>query len=223
MECPPLFYMDIPVILTNPLGLTNFPKTLVKCIKYNNTGFPCTGLYIYTGSQGSGKTLSMVNALYRLTSNYPKVKVYSNMHIDLPVETMQYTGLECFDDANGDNGIIYIFDEIHTLWCSMDSAKMTSSQLTVWSQNRKNRRLIVGTSQRFNRVAKALREQCTFNIECKKSFVPGVYFNRIIDGSCYDDNGKLIDDDSVSHWTVFIPNHKVFDLYDTLQVIKRSE
>lgn len=61
-----------------------------------------------------------------------------------------YTGIECFSKYNnGSKGLIFIIDEIQTLYSSLESAKMPVTDLTVWSQNRKNKRVILGTSQRF--------------------------------------------------------------------------
>ena len=67
---------------------------------------------------------------------------------------------------NGKFGVVYIIDEIHTYFNALDSKNIPMFVFTEISQQRKQRKLIIGTSQLFMRAAKPLREQCDNVIVC---------------------------------------------------------
>lgn len=183
-------------------------------------GFPYSGLHLFTGSQGAGKTLKMMDVVHNILKEYPDVMVVSNICLH-GINYFPYTGLDDFEKYdNGINGIIFIIDEIHTLFSSLESANMPVSTLTVWSQNRKNRRIILGTSQRFNRCAKGLREQCKWHIECRSGLL-GFMRYRIIDASLYDDRGNLPPEERPPYFSWYVPKKEVMDSYDTGEVVRR--
>ena len=72
------------------------PKDAIKTLKWkrdfivdNPTYFVGDGLIVYTGPQGSGKTLSAVRYVKRLLKNYPKSKLVTNLMLkDYPVVTI---------------------------------------------------------------------------------------------------------------------------------------
>ena len=134
-----------------------------------------------------------------------------------------YHGIEDFEKyQNGADGIIFVIDEIHTLFSSLQSAKMPESTLTVWSQNRKNRRVILGTSQRFTRVAKGIREQTTWNYECTHPILNRFYSYRIKAGDEYDDAGKYVgEQEPQRYW--YIPSVSVMRMYNTLEVVRKED
>lgn len=67
---------------------------------------------------------------------------------------------------NGFYGVIYLIDEIHAYFNSLESKDTPITIFAEISQQRKQRKLILGTSQLFMRVSKALREQCDNIIIC---------------------------------------------------------
>lgn len=162
-----------------------------------------------------------MHLLKQVLADSPGVNVVSNISI-YGVPSYPYTGIDDFEKyANGRDGSIFVIDEIHTLFNSLESAKMPLSQMQVWCQNRKNRRLILGTSQRFNRVAKGVREQTTWNYECRKGLAGLLYSYRVFDGSEYDDDGKYTGEDPKRCF--YVPNVSVMRMYNTLEVVKREE
>lgn len=222
--------MDTKECLKRNLGLLNF-KSAVKIFysKKDPDFFKPSGIICFSGAQGSGKTLNMVSTLHKLIKRYPKAKIYSNMKLN-GIEYLPFTGPDCFNDSesNGTLGTIYLIDEIHTLWSSLESKNMNGDLLTIWSQNRKNKRLILATSQRWSRVAKPIREQATYVVECKRPFARLFFRYRIIDASYYDDNGKLsFESDEqkevISMWNFYVPSVDVMNSYDTLEVIKKEK
>lgn len=182
--------------------------------------FPYAGMWLFSGSQGSGKTLLMMHLLKQIVDECPDCIVVSNISI-YGIPSYPYKGIEDFDKYNnGKNGIIFVIDEIHTLFNSLESKGMPLSTMQVWCQNRKNRRLILGTSQKFKRVAKGVREQATWNYECKKGLAGLLYSYRVFDGSEYDEDGNYNDEEPKRNF--YIPKVSVMRMYNTLEVVKRD-
>ena len=67
---------------------------------------------------------------------------------------------------NAHKGVIVIMDELQNWFGSNQSRNFPPEMLGVITQNRKNRRIILGTSQNFYLLAKAIRSQCTEIREC---------------------------------------------------------
>lgn len=97
---------------------------------------------------------------------------------------------------------------------------MPLSTMQVWCQNRKNRRLILGTSQRFTRISKGVREQATWNYECRHGIFNLFYSYRVFDGSSYDDDGKYTEEQPSLNF--YVPKVSVMRMYNTLEVVKRD-
>lgn len=206
------------------IGLKNIPDVIKENQLKNDESFPYSGMWLFTGQQGSGKTLLLMHLVKQIVKEYPKCMLVSNISI-FGMPCIPYRGIEDFDKYyNGADGIIYILDEIHILFNSLESAGMPLSTMQVWSQNRKNRRLILGTTQRFNRCAKGVREQTTFNYECRRPIFSLVYPYRVFDGGLYDDQGKYITEDENDRPKIhfYIPSVSVMRSYNTLEVIKRD-
>lgn len=160
------------------MNIRGIGDTIAENSLKSNDGFQFSGLWTFSGSQGSGKTLLMMHLLKQVLEQSPNAIVISNISI-YGIPSIPYTDIEDFEKyTNGKDGAIFVIDEIHTLFNSLESKNMPLSTMQVWCQNRKNRRLILGTSQRFTRVAKGVREQTTFNYECRKGI--GGFCIRIV-------------------------------------------
>lgn len=202
------------------IGLKNIRDNFALSSFKTIDEFPYNGLWLFSGAQGHGKTLLMMHVLHEMVKEYPKALVVSNISI-YGIPSIPYTGIDDFSNYNnGVDGIIYVLDEIHTLFSSMESKNMPLSTLTVWSQNRKNRRVILGTSQRFNRVAKPIREQTKLLYECLS---PILCFKRYrcYDASLFNDDGKY--EGEAEHTHVYVPSFNVMTSYNTLEVVERSK
>lgn len=207
-------------VLNRPLGLNNIPDN-VRMRKFKaEKQFPYAGIWIFSGAQGSGKTLHMMHVVRDILKDYPDAVVVSNISI-FGIPCIPYQGIKDFDKYNnGSKGIIFVLDEIQTMYNSLESANMPPSTLAVWSQNRKNRRVILGTSQRFTRVAKGLREQTTWLIECRKAFL-WFYPYRVYDGSRFDETGKYTEEPP--RYSFYVPERTVMSMYNTLEVVQPLE
>lgn len=186
--------------------------------------FAPDGILLFSGGQGSGKTLSAVRYVRRLSDLYPDALIVSNIRLNFPDrDIIPYTG---FDDLsnmdNGYRGIICFLDEIQVEFSSLESKSIHPSELALISQQRKRRLHIVGTSQQFSRIAKPFREQCNALVECSSRFGGILQVNKMIDfGSlAYNNVGELTNVE-YTHKTSFVRTPDLFELYDTFQRVSR--
>ena len=152
-----------------------------------------TGINIFTGPQGSGKTLSLVHYLKEILKDYPKAIVVTNIDFNFPVKNkvIKYSGFDDFKIENGIFGVIYVLDEIHLILNSLESKGVPLSVIVELSQQRKQRKLILGSSQVYSRMAKPLREQIRNVIICKNYFGL-LQFNYLIDAfNTVEKDGQL--------------------------------
>lgn len=185
--------------------------------------FDPDGILVFCGGQGAGKTISAVQYVQRLCELYPSVKVCSNFEIQLPenIEVIPWTGVQCFTDiSNGYGGVIYLIDEIHLEFNSLESKKMDSGIFEVVSQQRKQRKHIVGTSQVFNRIAKPFREQFKYAVACN-CIAHCFQINTLLDAkhTKIDDSGEIIANSIKKYFWFHTP--ALYESYDTYAVMKR--
>lgn len=169
--------------LTKDLNILDGIKCLIWKRKHRIPGeMTTTGITIFSGPQGSGKTLTMVHTYKNIIKDNPKAIVVTNIDIDfkVPNKIIKYSGFDDFKIENGVYGVIYILDEIHLILNSLESRGVPLSIIVELSQQRKQRKCILGTSQVYSRMAKPLREQVKNVIICRNYF--GILqFNYLID------------------------------------------
>ena len=203
------------------LNIKGIPELFAENTLKTKDPFPYAGMWIFSGAQGSGKTLLLMHLLKQIIDECPDAIVVSNISI-YGVPSIPYTGVEDFEKYNnGNKGIIFVIDEIHTLFNSLESKGMPLSTMQVWCQNRKNRRLILGTSQRFTRVSKGVREQTTWNYQCSKGIAGLLYSYTVFDGSLYDDKGEYTGEEPKRSF--YVPKVSVMRMYNTLEVVNRGD
>lgn len=207
----------------NPM---NFIDTLLYKIRFardNPDYFYPAGIWVFCGPQGSGKTLSAVKCLKEMLKEYPKAMVVSNLDIHgLDREIIQFTDYSQLTElSNGVEGIIFLLDEIHVLWNSLESKDIPISEMACFCQMRKDRRVIIGTSQVYGRIAKPIREQLQYVIDCHNIFNL-IQFNEILDpADCIEQNGHLQATKLGSRIWFHTPD--LYGSYDTLFKITKAE
>lgn len=133
---------------------------------------------------------------------------------------IEYTGLDMLKYVNNrEYGVIFLIDELHLELNSLESKNIDIEVMVEISQQRKQRKHIVGTSQIFMRLAKPLREQIHDIVICQ-NILGCIQYNKWIDGStATEENGKLVAE-CKGH---FIWTHKAkyYEEYDTYTKMKR--
>lgn len=207
----------------NPLNIFKVMKFRTDFRRNNPTYFDPEGLLIFCGEQGSGKTLSAVQYVKELCKNYPHAILCTNVAIEgLPDDTqvIEYNGLDCLKDIeNGIEGVIYLIDEIHLEFNSLESKNIPIEVMVEVSQQRKQRKHIVGTTQVYGRLAKPFREQIRNVVLCS-NVLHVLQINRLIDGSkSREEDGKLVTETSRSY--IWFHSPTLYSCYDTYAKMKR--
>ena len=133
-----------------------------KYKKWNDwNGF---GLNIYVGMFGRGKTLSATKFVIAQAKRY-KLNVISNIRLNgIPYTPL--TNWQEIVDAPGNT--IILIDEMSTVFNAREWKNFNINLLFQLLQCRKNKKMIVGTAQRFAHVDKLLRDITYEVIDCNK-------------------------------------------------------
>ena len=207
----------------NPIGAAEVIKYNIDFRADHPDYFDPSGLLIFCGSQGSGKTLSAVQYVKKLCNQYKKAILVTNVEIlGLPewTKVIEYDGIKSLTDINnGYYGVIYLIDEIHLEFNSLESKNIPIEVMTEISQQRKQRKHIVGTTQIYARLAKPLREQIKWCVLCRN--ILGFFqFNTLIDGDqTVEKDGHLITETAKKIFWFHRP--VMYTCYDTFAKMKR--
>lgn len=134
--------------------------------------------------------------------------------------TIEYTGLEMLKNvSNAEYGVIFFIDEIHLELNSLESKNIDIDIMVEISQQRKQRKHIVGTSQIFMRMAKPLREQIYDIVICRNLFSV-LQFNKYINGAtATEKDGKLEAEVKGRYLWFHAPD--MYNQYDTYTKMRR--
>lgn len=207
----------------NPADVFNVIKHNREFRKAHPDYFDPEGLLIFCGAQGSGKTLSAVQYVRKVCEQYPEAILCTNVEIfDLPETTqvVEYDGLNCLKSLeNGYKGVIYLIDEIHLEFNSLESKNIDIEIMIEVSQQRKQRKHIVGTTQVYGRLAKPFREQIKNAVLCENYFKV-FQVNTLIDGAkSVEVDGHLVTETTRKYFWIHSP--ALYDSYDTYAKMKR--
>lgn len=188
--------------------------------------FDPDGILVFCGSQGSGKTLSAVSYVIKLAKKYPQMILVTNVDIDPAVLNgiQVYRYVNFYDlsrYSNGYAGVCFLIDEIQLEFNSLESKNIDPAVITEISQQRKQRKHIVGTSQVFARISKPFREQFKFAVMCK-CFFGLVQVNRL----CSGEDCTVGDDGHVDAQTrkrfIWFHSSKLYQSYNTYAKVLRT-
>lgn len=180
------------------------------------------GFYMVVGKQGTGKSVTMAYLLHKWQTIYPKLKVISNMgyrYEDTKLVDLSQLSL----NTNGIYGEVDVLDEVQSVLGTEFSKNFPEYFKELIHQQRKVRRCILGGTQDFEQVAKAIRLQCRY------VFMVKTYFNCFTVVKQYDcvldKDAKLITGVSNKPIKTFCFVHddflrNSFDSYKTVDKIK---
>lgn len=196
------------------------PKQIVED-KFNQDPdfFTHQGLIIFEGRQGSGKTTSMVYEAMQLQKEFPLAKCTSNLaytHQDIALNDWRML----INYKNGIKGVIVMMDELQNWFSSNDSKNFPPEMLQVITQNRKNRRVILGTAQNFYLLSKAIRTQTTEVRRCITLLGCITIVKRV--EPILDAQGDVLEWKNKGMY-FFVHDKKLRESYDTYKVIERLQ
>lgn len=173
------------------------------------------GFHLITGKQGSGKTITLVYLLLRYQKMYPKLVVKTNMDYKYEDGKIRHWKDLVFSN-NGIYGEIDVIDEVQNWFSSNQSKNFPPDMLREVTQQRKQKKMILGTSQVFTRVAKPIRENIYLVYE------PTTFFGCVTLVKKYepilDDSGAVIQKKPRGSF-FFVHNKKIRNCFDTYQKI----
>lgn len=178
--------------------------------------FRYKGVIIFEGRQGNGKTIAMCHYARQMQKEYPKVKCISNLDYKYENKPLK-SWRNLINYSNGKLGVIVIIDETQNWFSSNQSKNFPPEMLEVITQNRKNRRIILGTAQNFYLLAKAMRSQATEVRRCT-TLLGALTLVRKVE--------PILDSDgNVKEWKhrgfyFFVHSKELRESYDTYKVIK---
>lgn len=186
--------------------------------------FP-TGSRVYKGYQGSGKTLSMTKYALDIAKSYPDCEIFANFIIK-GIDNFNF--IKTDDDLkyalglrNGEMGVLVLLDEAHLYFGKKSGISL--DVLTAISQQRKDRRRIVFSSQIWEELDISLRKQVKEIVNCRTVF-GFLQVNTITDGETlsYD---KLAGEYVAKkiRTEIFKHNIELYNSYDTYQKIITNE
>lgn len=205
----------------NPADFFRSAYFKAKFWKDNPRYFYPEGIWVFCGPQGSGKTLSAVQTVQHMSARYPYAKVCSNMEVrGLGVDVIPFEGYDMLSSLdNGTDGVIFLLDELHVLWNSLESRNVPVSEMAAFCQMRKARRVIVGTSQVYGRIAKPIREQLKYVFDCHNYFGLIQVNDRLDPTESIERDGHIAAVSLGRTWFFHTP--ELYRSYETLNKIER--
>lgn len=174
------------------------------------------GVIVFTGLQGRGKTVALVHQTLQYQREYPKCKVIGNLNYKHQDDVLDHWS-KLIDYKNSIQGVVVQMDEMQVWFSSNQSKDFPPEMLEVVTQNRKNRRVILGTSQVFTRLSKPLREQTTEIRECHTfAGCITVVIKKEPILNTMGDVEKL----KYRGMYFFVHNQEIRDAYDTYKVVE---
>lgn len=187
-------------------------------------GFP-TGSRVYYGYQGNGKTLSMVRYVLQLKKDFPDCIVFSNVDIkDIPFHKISSPSdlARALSTCNGRKGVLVCLDEAH-LFFNNTRGGISLDVLTAISQQRKDRRRIVFTTQIWEEMDISLRKQVPEIVKCRRilNMIILTYYKGYTMKYNKMENEFIAEKD---YTEIFKLNDELYNSYDTYQkIVTNSE
>ena len=193
------------------------PKRLAEYLQYlSSKEFNRSGLILYCGKQGEGKTYAMVHQATLDLCEFPDMKIFSNLWTIFADGRLD-TWYPLIYEKNGENGIAFLFDEI-SLWWNSRFRDLPPDVLQELVQNRKNHRVIYGTCQNISMCDRQIRLQASTFINCHCLF--GFFIFCTCWEPIFDFEGNL-SDKKFQGFKIYIQDDVIRESYDTFETISR--
>ncbi len=204
----------------NPIKLIfwDFPKRLIQdYYSRNPDGFDTYGVHVFAGEQGSGKSIAAAHFIKMIKERNPLCHIASNISLDFQ-DGVIHDWTDIIQTSNGTDGQVIFLDEIQNWFSSNESKNFPPEMLTEITQQRKQRKIVVGTSQVFTRISKPIREQIT--LLYKPMTIAGcLTIVRVYKVSLNDDG--TVKNMKMRRWYAFVHDDVLRSCYDTYEKVER--
>lgn len=140
----------------------DFPRQFVlDRLNADPDEFDMYGFHLFVGEQGSGKTVSVAEFLRRIKARFPQAKIATNFEYKYQDSSIT-SWKDLIFNNNGVYGQCDVVDEVQNWFSSNQSKDFPPEMIQEITQQRKQRKIFIGTTQRFERMAKPLREQVNY-------------------------------------------------------------
>lgn len=178
--------------------------------------FDAHGCIVFEGHQGGGKTISAVQYARELKRRFPESLVLSNTYLDFEDVSLS-DWHPILDVDNGKYGVICLLDEAQLWFSGRFMSNFSLSSLGLISQNRKNKRVLLLTSQNFCQLDKQVRINTTEVRRCS------TFFGCLTLVRCFvpelDSEGNVVKQHFKRlYW--YVQDKSLRDCYDTFRVIQ---
>ena len=196
----------------------DFPKRIIlDRLTFNPDRFNTYGIHIFCGEQGSGKSIAAVHFLKCIKEKNPLCKIGSNIDIDIMDSSIEDL-TDIIGVNNGELGQVLFIDELQNWFSSMESKNFPPEMLTEITQQRKQAKCIVGTSQVFTRLSKPIREQIT--LLYKPTTIAGALTIVRVFQCHVDQEGNLENQKCIKIYG-FVHDDELRTAYDTYNKVER--
>lgn len=197
----------------------NFPFQAGKDVARSDPqAFPYKGIVCFTGEQGAGKSIAMMQFARSMKEQYPQAYVLSNTPVTFQDEFFT-TPDPIFERKNGEKGIIVILDECQNYFNSKMSKDMPPELLAMVTQNRKNRRICLMTAQSFYMLAKDIRTMTNTGEIRSCHTIAGCLTIVIRRHPTFDNDGNLIKSKFLGMYA-FVHDDDLRNCYDTFATVE---
>lgn len=195
-----------------------FPSVLAKNLLFRDPyTFSESGLILFEGEQGAGKTIAMTDLCWKLKQKFPNLLIFSNYGLNF--EDQELTTWEpIVGEINGKKGFIACFDEISIWFSNRNYKNFPPDLLRCIVQNRKEHRLICGTCQQINMTDKQIRKQCSEIRRCRTWF-GGTLTLVWRSEPVFNSDGDIIQKKPKGFYTI-IQTDELRSFYDTFKVVE---
>lgn len=175
------------------------------------------GFWLFCGEQGSGKSVASADFIRRIKTEFPLSKVmanigfkWSNKFIDSH-EDIIYNNF-------GTSGTVVFIDEIQNWFNSSERVNFPPEIIQEICQQRKQHKIVVGTSQCFNRISLPLRQQV--NYLCLPMTIAGCLTIVRVYKPTVSEDGQIKKKRHVKTY-FFVHDEELRNSYDTWEKVKR--
>lgn len=221
--------------------IIDFPRQLSKDI-YNRDPdkYPYFGTTMICGDQGMGKTITMIYLAQKVQKKFPKSQTYANFTamfegdslirvediketnpLDLRLIPVFNGWKDIVENNNGEFGVTFLIDEISIWFNNRDSRSFPPTLLQDLNQQRKQRKMTLGTAQRFGLIVKDIRA-IPNTVLIPKTLFGCITFVLVTRPEFWDNEKNSFKKYEIFKTWFFVHSPELRNSYDTYERIQRT-